>query len=146
MIKGKELKGYQHENGIHWYWGNEEIAIVGQNNGEIEWCGRRFSYPDAVVKAIRDRRSRAAGRWMIEAKRISKSVTQGSIVISINGQEIMEFNDDKMLQNGEWISTIPDSEIGKLVISAFWHKFDSIYHYSDRAKKIFYKDWRVNND
>lgn len=136
-IKGKEVKGYSYVDGVHWHWGDQEIAVIDQVTSEIEWCVRKCSLPVEVIQAVRDRRPKAAGKWTVEVKRISQSTTQGSLLVQIDGKTVMTFSDDKVLGESGWKSKTPDEELGRLVCSAFWHPLDQTYHYSDRAKKIF---------
>lgn len=72
---------------------------------------------------------------MIEARRISQSVTQGFIQITINGKELVTFGDDKKLIDGEWKST--HENLGDSLCAAFWHPLDRLYRYSDKAKELF---------
>lgn len=143
-----ELKGYNRADGIHWYWKNKEIAVIDQVTSEIEWCVRKFTLPDEIVQAVRDRKPRASGQWLIEAKRVVTSVTQGNIIISINGNPVMTFADDKILEDGTWVSKIPDDELGRLVCATLWHPYDNIYHYSDASRKIIYpqEDTRASSE
>ncbi len=136
-IQGKELMGYSYADGVHWHWGDREIAVIDQATSEIEWCVRKCSLPDGVVQAVRDRRQKAAGKWIIEVKRVSQSATQGTLLVQINGETVMTFGDDKILGENGWESRIPDEKLGRLVCSAFWHPLDQTYHYSDKARKIF---------
>lgn len=136
-IKRKELIGYSYADGVHWHWGDREIAVIDQATSEIEWCVRKCSLPDEVIQAIRDRRPKAAGKWIIEVKRMSQSATQGTLLVQINGETVMTFGDDKVIGENGWESKIPDEELGRLVCSAFWHPLDQTYHYSDKAKKLF---------
>lgn len=136
-IKGKEIRGYSFADGVHWHWGDTEVAVIDQATSEIEWCVRKSNLPDDVIQAIRGLKSKASGKWVIEAKRISYSATQGEIQIQINGEPLIVFGDDKVLTETGWTSKIADSELGKLVCSAFWHPLDNIYRYSEKAKKMF---------
>ena len=132
------LKGYNRADGIHWYWENKEIAVIDQVTSEIEWCVRKHTLPEEIIQAVRDRKQMASGQWLVEAKRVHASVTQGNVVISINGIPLMTFADDKVLEDGTWVSKIPDDELGRLVCATLWHPYDNIYYYSDAAKKIIY--------
>ena len=136
-IKGKELIGYSYADGVHWHWGDQEVAVIDQMTSEIEWCVRKCSLPDEVIQAVRDRRPKAAGKWTIEVKRISHSATQGTLLVQINGEAVMTFGDDKILGENGWESKIPDEELGRLVYSTFWHPMGQIYHYSNKARKLF---------
>ena len=143
-INGKKLIGYVYADGVHWHWGKTEVAVIDQKTGEIEWCDRLFKFPKEVVDAIRQKKPKAANTWVIEAKRISMSTTQGAISIQIDGKEIASFNDDKQLgDKGFYESSIPDEELGKCVCAALWHPHDNVYHISDNAKKIFYHNYFV---
>lgn len=35
-VKGQKLKGYSYADGIHWHWGDTEIAVIDQVTSEIE--------------------------------------------------------------------------------------------------------------
>lgn len=139
-IKGKELTGYSYADGVHWHWGNTEIAVIDQATSEIEWCVRKCSLPAEVIQAVRDRRPKADGKWVIEVRRVSQSATQGALLVQIDGETVMTFGDDKILGENGWESRIPDKELGRLVCSTFWHPMDWFYHYSDKARELFYAD------
>lgn len=144
-IEDKEIRGYQFADGVHWYWGDEEVAVINQYTSEIEWCKRKLYFPKAVIEAIYSKKPNPSAKWIIEAKRISNSVTQGVIDIQINGKSVLTFNDDKELRSdGKYHSQYSDDELGQFVIAALWHKYDDVYHYSDRAKKIFDPNWKKN--
>lgn len=134
----KKLKGYQHADGTHWYWDDKEVAVIDERTSEIEWCCRKNALPDEIVQAVRDKKPKHNGKWIVEAKRINSSVTQGEILITVNGQTVACFGDEKQFKDDKYVSTYSDEELGKLVISAFWHQYDQIYHLSDRAKQVFY--------
>ena len=138
MEKKNDLKGYCHADGTHWYWNDKEVAVIDERTSEIEWCCRTCTLPDEVVQAVREKKPKHNGKWIVEAKRIDHSVTQGEILITINDHAFATFADDKHLKNGTYVSSFSDEDLGRLVISAFWHSRDEIYHLSDRAKKIFY--------
>lgn len=76
-INNKELSGCSYADGTHWYWGGKEVAVMDDLTGEIEWCVRTNSIPNAVVEAVRSKKPKAAGQWLIEVKRVSQSATQG---------------------------------------------------------------------
>lgn len=137
-IKGKELIGYSYADGVHWHWGDREIAVIDQVTSEIEWCVRKCSLPDEVVQAVRDRRQKAAGKWTVEVKRISQSATQGSLFVQINGETIAVFGDDMILGKNGWESKIPDGELGRLVRSTFWPSIDDMCPYCEKAMRAFY--------
>lgn len=144
-IEDKEIRGYQFADGVHWYWGDEEVAVINQYTSEIEWCKRKLYFPKTVIEAIYSKKPNLSAKWIIEAKRISNSVTQGVIDIQINGKSVLTFNDDKELRSdGKYHSQYSDDELGQFVIAALWHKYDDVYHYSDRAKKIFDPNWKKN--
>ena len=145
-IKGKEITGYSYADGTHWHWGDTDVAVIDETTSEIEWLVRKNSLPEEVIQAIRDRKPKAAGKWMVEAKRISYSATQGEIQIQINGKPLITFGDDKIMRDGEWVNKTPDEELGRLVCSAFWPRLDDIYHYSDKAKKLFYPNEDDSNE
>lgn len=143
-VQGKEIKGFRHADGVHWYWGDKKVAVINEERREIEWCDRTFKFPEEVVNDIRSRIPIPNGRWVIEARRIRRSVTQGSISIFINNEFTGMVFEDKieMNENGEYVSVIPDEELGKFVYACLWHPMDKSYHYSDRFKDIFKPDWR----
>ena len=82
----------------------------------------------------------------IEVKRRRMSVTQGAADVYINGQEVASFKDDiRMIPEGEryfgekigdWASVSPDTQF---VISALYHPYDGIYHYSAAMKSALYE-------
>ena len=145
MNKNIELKGYSFADGVHWHWKDREIAIIDPETSEIEWCVRKFELPQDVIDAVRSKKPVAAGKWTIEAKRISQSETQEKIAVLVNGKPVMLFGDDKKLgDDGKYHSNYTDDELGKFVISALWHNFDSVYHYSDKAKDVIYPKWRTD--
>ena len=88
-IKGKELTGYSYADGVHWHWGNTEIAVIDQATSEIEWCVRKCSLPAEVIQAVRDRRPKADGKWVIEVRRVSQSATQGALLVQIDGETVI---------------------------------------------------------
>lgn len=142
-IQGKEIKGFSYADGVHWYWGDKEVAVINEKRREIEWCDRTFNFPQEVIDDIRNRIPVADGVWIIEARRNSQSVTQGTVSIFVNGKDMnMVFNDEKELVDGEWKSMTPDDKLGKFVYACLWHPLDSIYRYSDRFKDIFKSGWR----
>lgn len=143
-INGKEIKGFQCADGVHWYWGDKEVAVINELRREIEWCDRTFNFPTEVVNAIRDKIPTPDGQWIIEARRTSLSATQGNISIFVNNKDMdMHFEDKMELnENGNYVSTTPDSELGKFVYACLWHPLDEIYHYSDRFKRLFKPNWK----
>ena len=146
-IQGKEIKGYSYADGVHWYWGDKEVAVINELRREIEWCDRTFNFPQEVVDDIRNRIPEPVGMWIIEASRTRSSVTQGNISIFVNNKDMdMHFEDKMELDdNGNWVSTTPDDELGKFVYACLWHKYDNMMHYSDRFKSLFKPDWRNEN-
>lgn len=143
-INGKEIKGFQYADGVHWYWGDKEVAVINELRREIEWCDRTFNFPIEVVNAIRDKIPTPDGQWIIEARRTSLSATQGNISIFVNNKDMDMHFEDKMErdENGNYVSTTPDSELGKFVYACLWHPYDEIYHYSDRFKSMFKPNWK----
>lgn len=142
-IKGKRIIGYGRADGVHWYWGDKEVAVINEFRREIEWCDRTFKYPEEVIEAIRNKMPVADGVWIIEARRTRSSATQGNIHIFVNNKDMdMHFEDKMELVNGEYVSTTPDDELGKFVYACLWHSHDGIYHYSDRFKDLFNPNWR----
>lgn len=145
-IQGKEIKGFSYADGVHWYWGDKEVAVINERRREIEWCDRTFKFPQEVIDDIRNRIPIADGVWIIEARRTSQSATQGTVSIFVNSKDMdMHFNDEKELVDGEWKSTTPDDELGRFVYACLWHKLDDVYHYSDRFKDVFKPGWRKEN-
>lgn len=147
-INGKEIKGFSHADGVHWYWGDKEVAVINESRKEIEWCDRTFKFPEDVINAIRKKIPETNGKWTIEARRVKSSATQGNIKIFINDKDMDMCFEDKMEldENGKWISTIPDEMLGKYVYACFWHKLDYLYHYSDKFKKLFNPDWKKEDE
>lgn len=143
-INGKEIKGFQCADGVHWYWGDKEVAVINELRREIEWCDRTFNFPTEVVNVIRDKMPTPNGQWIIEARRTSLSATQGNISIFVNNKDMDMHFEDKMVldENGNYVSTTPDSELGKFVYACLWHPLDEIYHYSDRFKRLFKPNWK----
>lgn len=143
-IKGKEIKGYSYADGVHWYWGDKEVAVINEIRREIEWCDRTFNYPNEVINAIRSKVPSPVGQWLIEARRTKLSATQGTISIFVNNKDMDMHFEDKMQhdKNGNYVSTTPDDELGSFVYACLWHKFDKIYHYSDRFKSLFKPNWK----
>lgn len=143
-IDGKEIKGFSYADGVHWYWGDKEVAVINELRREIEWCDRTFNFPTEVVNTIRDKIPTPDGQWIIEARRTNLSATQGNISIFVNNKDMdMHFEDKMELdKNGNYVSTTPDSELGEFVYACFWHSFDYLYHYSDRFKNLFKPNWR----
>ena len=145
-IQDKEIKGYSYADGVHWYWGDTEVAVINEKRREIEWCDRIFMFPKEVVEDIRSRIPQPANTWIIEARRTSKSATQGTISIFVNNKDMdMHFEDKRELVNGEYISATPDKDLGKFVYACLWHPLDNVYHYSDRFKSLFKPDWNKEN-
>ena len=135
-VAEKDLKGYAYADGTHWHWGEKEVAIINDYTAEIEWCCRKSSLPDDVIKAIYDRKPKPSGKWVIEADRINMGATQGEILVRINGQTVACFGDEKHLKDGEWTSSYPDEKLGELIINTLWHKHDDLYHFSDKVKAV----------
>lgn len=144
-VNGKPIKGLGYCIGrTKWLWGEQEVAIIDEYRREIEWCRRTTSLPDEVVEEIRKRMPNNPGTWIIEARRTQSSATQGNVSIFVNGVDMnMHFEDKMMLnENGDYVSTTPDEELGKFVYAALWHPLDYAYHYSDNFKDMFKPDWR----
>ncbi len=142
-IKGKEIKGFCYADGVHWYWGDTEVAVINELRKEIEWCNRTFKFPEEVVKEIRSKIPQPSGSWLIEARRTRQSVTQGNISIFVNNKDMdMHFEDKMERIDGVWRSINADEDLGKFVYAYLWHKYDKAYHYSDRFKDLFKPNWR----
>lgn len=138
-MKKIDLKGYLFTDGVHWYYKDEEIAIVNESLREIEWIKSLYQVPKDVIEKIRNSLDNNTGKWVIEARRVRISATQQYIQIYVNNEFTgMSFEDKLVLKNGEYVSTTPDNELGKFVCASLWHKYDDVYHYSDRFKNIFY--------
>lgn len=142
-MEEQKLIGLSRSDGTHWFYREKEVAVIQPDTGDIEWCVRTFTLPEDVVKAVRSKRPKAYGRWVIEARRVDQSATQGFIKIFVNGEDTgIGFGDRKELnKDGEWESTIRDEDLGNLVYACLWHKYDAIYHYSDYFKKLFSSAW-----
>lgn len=142
-IQGKEIKGYSYADGVHWYWGDTEVAVINEYRREIEWCDRTYKFPKEVVDEIRSNMPNNLGVWVIEARRTRQSVTQGNVSIFINNKDMnMHFEDRfESDENGNYVSTTPDEELGKFVYACLWHPLDNVYHYSDRFKSLFKQNW-----
>lgn len=133
------LKGYVYADGVHWYWKEREVAIIDQSTSEIQWCVQKCTLPQKVIDAVRHQRPEPLAKWLIEVKRIDTSVTQGSFEIQVNGKYLISFEDKRKIgEDKKWHSEIADEDLGQLVCAAFWHPNDDVYHYSERAKKMFY--------
>ena len=126
-VHGKPVKGYSRADGVHWFWGDTEVAVIDEFTSEIEWCVRKFTLPEDVIQHIRDLRPRPKATWTVAVKEIKPSVCGSIVDVQINGRSVASFSkqDDSKL------------EPGKYVRSAFWHKLDNIYHISEQAKKVF---------
>lgn len=136
------LKGYQFADGVHWQWEGKEIAVIDNHTSEIEWCVRKHSLPQEVINAVREKRPKPSASWTIDVKRIETSATLENFDVNINGETISSFHSDKIIDiNGNQISKIKDEELGKFVRSIFWHKYDYLYHFSNKAKKAFDPSW-----
>ena len=82
----------------------------------------------------------------IEVKRTRGSVTQGMVYVHINGENVCSFGDTiEIIAPGQkyygeniggWASTKPDSAFIK---GLFYHPLDSVYHFSEIAKKAIEK-------
>ena len=139
-IKGKPIKGYQFADGVHWHWGNEEVAVIDESTNEIEWTVHKHNLPTEVVEEIRKRRKYHSAEWIIRVNKLSQSATQGEYQITINDTEIIRFAAKKELgKDGEYHFDIPDNELGRLVLSLLYHPMDNLYHYSDKVREVFGK-------
>lgn len=63
-INGKEIKGFSCADGVHWYWGDKEVAVINESRKEIEWCDRTFKFPEDVINAIRKKIPETNGKWI----------------------------------------------------------------------------------
>lgn len=141
-IKGKVIRGFRFADGVHWHWGDEEVAVINDNQ-EIEWCKRPLNYPEEVIEAIRKRKQYPSATWKIEVQKISVSATQGYYQVLINGEDVMHFAAEKKLdESGKYIFDVDDKDLGRVIYNMLWHSYDNLYHYSDKAKDIFYPKWR----
>lgn len=81
----------------------------------------------------------------ITFERVRWSATQGEVKVYINGEYILNFGDNIVLQEsradtadyygddiGGWRSSKPDSGF---VLGLIWHPLDYVYHYSDKICK-----------
>lgn len=144
IVCGKEIKGFCYADGTHWFWGDTEVAVINEKRREIEWCNRIFKFPKEVVEKVRSKLPTTPGVWIIEARRVACSATGGNIHIFVNNNDMGMTFDDKyeLAQDGNWHSMMSDEELGKCVYACLWHKYDNVYHYSDRFKDLFNPDWR----
>ena len=126
-LHGKPVKGYSRADGVHWYWGETEVAVIDEFSSEIEWCVRKFTLPEDVIQHIRDLRPRPKATWTVEVKEVKPSACGSIIDVCVNGKSITHISKDD------------DTELnpGKYVREAFWHKHDNVYHISEKAKKAF---------
>lgn len=113
----EDLKGFQFDDGVHWQYKGKDVAVINWQ-GEIEWCVRTFTLPKEIVEEIRDCKPKPSAKWVIEVFKKSRSTTQGYYTVTVNGDEVAFFGGDKKIINGKWDFTIPDEELGRLVISA----------------------------
>lgn len=132
--------GLQYADGVHWYVDNKEIAIIDENN-EIEWLIKKNRLSKDVIDAIKSKRNKPIGKFEFTVQRVRGSVTQGSVRVCLNGEEMITFNDPYKLVDGEWRSSYADDELGKVLYSLLYHNYDSIYHYSDRVKNVLKPNW-----
>ena len=133
-----ELKGYCYADGTHWYYDGKEVAVIDETNNEIEWTVHKHLLLSEVVEAVRAKRHYPEGKWMVEVRKVDISASQGYYQVLVNDRELITFGADKKCDGGSWNFDIPNEDLGKLVVAAFWHKYDNIYHYSDKAKEMFY--------
>jgi hypothetical protein len=134
----EQLKGYTYADGVHWYMGDTEVAVIDPETAEIEWCVRKVTLPQDVIDAVRAKKPAHNGKWIVEARRVDISATQGEIVILVDDREITRFADTKVIgDDGQYHSKYSDDELGRFVASAFWHPLDNVYHISDQAKNAF---------
>lgn len=142
MKKEHEFKGYSRADGVHWYVDEKEVAIIDEVNREIQWLVPKAKLSEDVISTIRGKLPNPAGKWIVEARRNRLSATQGNITIFVNDKPVATYNDEMQLDgNGQYVSKWSDDNIGALVCSTFWHRYDFIYHYSNAVKKVFYPDW-----
>lgn len=138
VINGKELKSFKYADGVHYFWGDREVAVINEKTAEIEWCDRIRTFPEEVVTVIRALQHTEVGKWVVRVRRITSSETQGYFTVSVNGNDVLTFGDDKQIGlDGKWHSKYSDAELGKILCAALWHPKDDIYHYSDKMREAF---------
>lgn len=147
-INGKEIKGYSYADGVHWYWGDTEVAVINEYRREIEWCNRTCKFPKEVVDEIRRKMPDNPGVWVIEARRTKSSACDGNVSIFVNNKDMdIHFVDKyEMDENGNYTSTISNEELGEYVYACLWNPLDNIYHYSDRFKSMFKPNWNKERE
>lgn len=136
-IKGKKFAGYSYADGVHWKWGDEEVAVINENTREIEWYSRPYNLPKEVVDAVRERRPKPKAKWIIEVQPVKVSATQGHVNVLINDEIIVSWGDDSECVEDGWEFESDTENPGKYVTSLLYHKFDNLYHYSDMVRKAF---------
>lgn len=82
-------------------------------------------------------------KYTFEVKRDRMSVTQGSATVYLNGEEVVTFDDEPKLINGEWKSVSSDADFIK---AALYHSHDYVYHHSDKIKAILNRDSLKKNN
>ncbi len=118
--EGKEIKGYSYADGVHWYWEDQEIAVINDETGDIEWSIRKYDIPYPVIDAIRERRPKPAASFRFDIQPVDISTTQCYIVVLLNGEKVMTFGDDKELVDGRWVSkAMSRKNIGRLLYETF---------------------------
>lgn len=62
--------------------------------------------------------------------------------IECNCEDYADAKAQLKTDEGNWVSTTPDDELGKFVYACLWHPLDHIYHLSDKFKDLFKPGWR----
>lgn len=85
----------------------------------------------------------AITKLVLEEKRDRQSVTQGSLTVYANGEEVATFGDNiQLVKDGEtyygeliggWASKTPD---GAAIRALLYNPLDSVYHLSHSLKKL----------
>lgn len=73
------------------------------------------------------------GEFIFTVKRVRNSVTQGEAVVYLNGEEVGRFGDTIELIDGEWKSSVTDSEF---LHGVLFHPYDNIYGTSNKVRSI----------
>lgn len=69
-------------------------------------------------------------KFTVKRERIS--ITQGSAIVYLNGVEMIRFDDNIELIDGEWVSTKKDSDF---IRGLLFHPYDDLYNVSSKVKE-----------
>ena len=118
-VRDKDIIGYSRADGVHWYWGDQEVAVIDEATGDIEWVERKFNFPADVVDAIIQRKPQKECEWRLEARHVRTSTTQGYIIVLIDGKAVGTYGDDYELVDGRWESKSYDKHLASCAVDAF---------------------------